>query len=54
MAFQKTIRAMDKEQDTEHANSIKVDIAKYEEQKRWEAQERIQKTMDYGVDLRKQ
>lgn len=54
MEFRKTIRAIDKAQDTDYANSIKTDVAKYEEQKRREEEERTRKTRDYGMDLKKQ
>ena len=54
MALQKTIRAMDKEQDEKYANSIKTDIAKYEEQKKQEMEEETKKTMDYRIALKKQ
>jgi len=43
VAFQKTIRAMDKELDVKYANSIKTDVAKYEEQKKQEVEERMKK-----------
>lgn len=54
MELQKTIRAMDKEQDMKYADSIKTDVAKYEEQKRQEAEERAKKTRDYRMNLKKQ
>lgn len=54
VALQKTIRAMDKEQDEKYANSIKTDIAKYEEQKKQEMEEETKKTMDYRIALKKQ
>jgi len=54
VAFQKTIRAMDKELDVKYANSIKTDAAKYEEQKKREAEERMKKVRDYRTTLKKQ
>ncbi|KAL6261602.1 hypothetical protein P5V15_006689 [Pogonomyrmex californicus] len=54
VAFQKTIRAMDKEQEAEYVNSIKTDVARYEEQKKQEAKEREKKTEDYRTALQKQ
>lgn len=54
MAFQKTIREMDKEQDTEYANMIKTNVEKYEEQKKQEAEERAKKMTDYKAELKKQ
>jgi len=52
MAFQKTIRTMDKELDVKYANSIKTDVAKYEEQKK--AEEQMKKVRDYRTALKKQ
>lgn len=54
MAFQQTIKAMDKEYDVKYANSIKTDVAKYEEQKKQEVEERGKKTRDYRTVLKKQ
>jgi len=54
VAFQKTIRAMDKELDVKYANSIKTDAAKYEEQKKREAEERMKKVRNYRTALKKQ
>lgn len=54
MAFQKTIRAIDKEHDVRYANSIKTDVAKYEEQKRQETEERMKKIKNYRTALKKQ
>lgn len=54
MAFQKTISAMDKKQDTEYANSIKTKVAMHEEQERQKMEEREKKTSDYRMDLKKQ
>ncbi|KAM0726142.1 hypothetical protein ACS0PU_008223 [Formica fusca] len=54
VALQKTIRTMDKEQDIEYTNSIKTNVAKYEEQKRQEEKERTRKTEDYNMELKKQ
>lgn len=54
MAFQKTIKAMDKEHDVKYANSIKTDAAKYEELKKQEAEERAKKIRDYKITLEKQ
>ncbi|KYN11332.1 PREDICTED: coiled-coil domain-containing protein 173-like [Trachymyrmex cornetzi] len=54
VALQKTIRAMDKEQDEKYANSIKTDIAKYKEQKKQEVEERTKKTKNYRIALKKQ
>lgn len=54
VAFQKTIRTMDKEQDVEYANSIKMNVAKYEEQKKQNEKERARKTEDYKIELKKQ
>lgn len=54
VAFQKTIRAIDKEHDGKYANSIKTDVAKYEEQKKQETKERESKTKDYRTALKKQ
>nr|XP_012234906.1 PREDICTED: trichohyalin-like [Linepithema humile] len=54
VAFQKTIREMDKEQDAEYANTIKTNVAKYEEQKKQEAEERAKKIKDYKTELQKQ
>lgn len=45
---------MDKEQDMEYANSIKTNVAKYEEQKRQEEEEQTRKIKDYEMELRKQ
>lgn len=54
VAFQKTIRTMDKEQDVEYANSIKMNVAKYEEQKKQDEKERARKIEDYKIELKKQ
>jgi len=54
VAFQKTIREMDKEQDAEYANTTKTNVAKYEEQKKQEAEERAKKMRDYKTELKKQ
>ncbi|XP_025992772.2 vicilin-like seed storage protein At2g18540 [Solenopsis invicta] len=54
VAFQKTIRAIDKEHDVRYANSIKTDVAKYEEQKRQETEERMKKIKNYRTALKKQ
>ena len=54
MVLQKTIRAMDKEQDEKYANSIKTDVAKYEEEKKQEVEEQTKKTKDYRIALKKQ
>ncbi|KMR05401.1 mitochondrial 2-oxoglutarate malate carrier protein [Lasius niger] len=54
IAFQKTIKTMDKEQDVEYANSIKTNVAKYEEQKKQEEKEQTRKTKDYKMELKKQ
>ncbi|XP_028049911.1 trichohyalin [Monomorium pharaonis] len=54
VAFQKTIRAMDKEHDVKYANSIKADVAKYKEQKKQETEEQAQKIKDYRTKLKKQ
>lgn len=45
---------MDKEQDVEYANSIKMNVAKYEEQKKQNEKERARKTEDYKIELKKQ
>ncbi|XP_011251967.2 golgin subfamily A member 6-like protein 2 [Camponotus floridanus] len=52
--FQNIIKTMDKEQDMEYANSIKTNVAKYEEQKRQEEEEQARKIKDYEMELRKQ
>lgn len=44
---------MDKELDAEYANSIKANVAQYEEQKKQEAEERARKTRDYRTELEK-
>lgn len=54
MAFQKTIRAIDKEQDVKYADSIKTDVAKYEEQNKQEAEEREKKIKNYRTALKNQ
>lgn len=54
MAFQKTIKEMVKEHDTEYANSIKLDVAKYEEQRRQMMEEQARKTKEYRMELKKQ
>ncbi|XP_024886485.1 vicilin-like seed storage protein At2g18540 isoform X1 [Temnothorax curvispinosus] len=54
VTFQKAIRAMDQEHDVKYANSIKTDVAKYEELKKQEAEERTKKTRDYRTALKKQ
>lgn len=54
VAFQKVIKAMDKELDVKYANSIKTDAAKYEELKEQEAEEQAKKMRDYGTALKKQ
>lgn len=54
VAFQKVIKAMDKEQDVKYANSIKTDATKYEELKKQEAEGRAKKIRDYGTALKKQ
>ncbi|XP_020287434.1 golgin subfamily A member 6-like protein 6 [Pseudomyrmex gracilis] len=53
VSLQKTIRAMDKELDAEYANSIKANVAQYEEQKKQEADEQARKIRDYGMELKK-
>lgn len=52
--FQKTVKAMDKKQDIEYANSIKTEVAMYEEQKKQETEERAKKMRNYKMDLKKQ
>lgn len=54
MAFQKTIKEMDKEQDAEYVNTIKANVAKYEEDKKQEAERRAKKMKDYKTELQKQ
>lgn len=54
MEFRKTVRAIDEAQDTDYVNSIKTDVAKYEEQKKREQEEQTKKTRDYRMDLEKQ
>ncbi|KAL0107627.1 hypothetical protein PUN28_014729 [Cardiocondyla obscurior] len=54
VAFQKTIKTTDKEQDVKYANSIKADAAKFEELKKQEAEERGRKIQDYRSALTKQ
>jgi hypothetical protein len=54
VAFQKTIREMDKEQDAKYANMIKTNVAKYEKQKKQEAEERAKKMRNYKMELKKQ
>ncbi|KYN04270.1 PREDICTED: trichohyalin-like [Cyphomyrmex costatus] len=54
VALQKTIRVMDEEQDEKYANSIKTDVAKYEEQKKQEVEKRTKKKKDYRTALKKQ
>lgn len=54
MTFQNFIKTMDKEQDKEYVNSIKTNVAKYEEQKRQEEKEQARKIKDYEMELRKQ
>lgn len=54
VAFQKAIKAMDKENDVKYTNSIKTDAAKYEELKKQEAEERAKKIRDYKIALEKQ
>lgn len=54
MAFQKTIKGMDKKQNMEYVDSIKTKIAMYEEQERQETEERAKKTRNYRMDLKKQ
>lgn len=54
VAFQKAIRAMDKEHDVKYANSIKTDVAKHEKLKIQETEERTKKMRDYRIALKKQ
>lgn len=54
VAFQKTIKEMDKEQDAEYVNTIKANVAKYEEDKKQEAERRAKKMKDYKTELQKQ
>lgn len=54
MEFRKTVRAIDKAQDTDYANSIKADVAKYKEQERQEEEGREREIRDYRMDLKKQ
>ncbi|RLU18835.1 hypothetical protein DMN91_009192 [Ooceraea biroi] len=54
VAFQKTIKTMDKNQDIEYANSIKIEVAMHEEQKKQETEKRAKKTRNYRMDLKKQ
>lgn len=45
---------MDKELNVKYANSIKTDVAKYEERKKQEAEERAKNIKDYKTALKKQ
>ncbi|XP_011698055.1 PREDICTED: calponin homology domain-containing protein DDB_G0272472-like [Wasmannia auropunctata] len=54
VAFQKTIRAMDKEQDIKYASMIMTDVVKDEEQKKQETKKQMKKIRDYRTALIKQ
>lgn len=45
---------MDKEQDAEYANTIKMNVAKYEEEKKQQAEKQAKKMRDYKTELTKQ